>query len=67
MKDSYDFSKGERGKFYHPGAEFELLIIRGFGGYGNRVGVSAAIFVGLIGRLRRLRVDFLSCEKSSKL
>jgi hypothetical protein len=26
MKDSYDFSKGERGKFYHPGAEFELPI-----------------------------------------
>jgi hypothetical protein len=26
MKDSYDFSKGERGKFYHPDAEFELPI-----------------------------------------
>jgi hypothetical protein len=26
MKDSYDFSKGERGKFYHPGAEFEFPI-----------------------------------------
>jgi hypothetical protein len=26
MKDSYDFSKGERGKFYHPEAEFQLPI-----------------------------------------
>jgi hypothetical protein len=26
MKDSYDFSKGERGKFYHPNAVFELPI-----------------------------------------
>jgi hypothetical protein len=26
MKDSYDFSQGQRGKFYHPDAEFELPI-----------------------------------------
>ena len=26
MKESYDFSKGERGKFYNPTAEFELPI-----------------------------------------
>jgi hypothetical protein len=25
MKESYDFSQGQRGKFYHPDAEFELL------------------------------------------
>ena len=26
MKESYDFSKGERGKFYNSTAEFELPI-----------------------------------------
>jgi tryptophan 2,3-dioxygenase len=26
MKDEYDFSGGERGKFYHPQAELELPI-----------------------------------------
>ncbi len=26
MKENYDFSKGERGKFYHPDAEFSLPI-----------------------------------------
>jgi hypothetical protein len=26
MKESYDFSQGQRGKFYHPNAEFELPI-----------------------------------------
>ncbi len=26
MKKQYDFSKGERGKFYHPDAEFKLPI-----------------------------------------
>jgi hypothetical protein len=26
MKESYDFSQGQRGKFYHPSAEFELPI-----------------------------------------
>lgn len=26
MKKEYDFSKGERGKFYHPDAEFYLPI-----------------------------------------
>ena len=26
MKKEYDFSKGERGKFYHPDAEFHLPI-----------------------------------------
>jgi len=26
MKKEYDFSRGERGKFYHPGAEFNLPI-----------------------------------------
>ncbi len=26
MKEEYDFSKGERGKFYHPDAEFNLPI-----------------------------------------
>lgn len=26
MKKEYDFSKGERGKFYHPDAEFNLPI-----------------------------------------
>ncbi len=26
MKKEYDFSKGERGKFYHPDAELNLLI-----------------------------------------
>jgi hypothetical protein len=26
MKESYDFSKAERGKFYHPEAEFVLPI-----------------------------------------
>ena len=26
MKESYDFSKGERGKFYNQNAEFELPI-----------------------------------------
>ena len=26
MKDEYDFSKGERGKFYNPRAEFNLPI-----------------------------------------
>ncbi|HSK70281.1 MAG TPA: hypothetical protein VK892_01200 [Pyrinomonadaceae bacterium] len=26
MKKEYDFSKGERGKFYHPRAEFNLPI-----------------------------------------
>jgi hypothetical protein len=24
MKETYDFSQGQRGKFYHPNAEFEL-------------------------------------------
>jgi hypothetical protein len=26
MKESYDFSQGQRGKFHHPDAEFELPI-----------------------------------------
>jgi hypothetical protein len=26
MKESYDFSQGQRGKFYHPEAQFELPI-----------------------------------------
>jgi hypothetical protein len=26
MKESYDFSQGQRGKFYHDNAEFELPI-----------------------------------------
>jgi len=26
MKNEYDFSQGERGKFYHPNAEFNLPI-----------------------------------------
>ena len=26
MKDEYDFSKGERGKFYHPDAAFSLPV-----------------------------------------
>ena len=26
MKKEYDFSKGERGKFYHPDAEFHIPI-----------------------------------------
>ena len=26
MKESYDFSKAERGKFYNPNVEFELPI-----------------------------------------
>ncbi|MDM8568524.1 hypothetical protein QUF50_03225 [Thiotrichales bacterium HSG1] len=26
MKEEYDFSKGERGKFYHPDADFNLPI-----------------------------------------
>ena len=26
MKDEYDFSRGERGKFYSPDAEFEVPI-----------------------------------------
>jgi len=26
MKSEYDFSKGERGKFYQPGAEFNIPI-----------------------------------------
>ena len=26
MKKQYDFSKGERGKFYHPGAELSIPI-----------------------------------------
>ncbi len=26
MKEEYDFSKGERGKFYHPDAEFNLPV-----------------------------------------
>ncbi len=26
MKESYDFSQGQRGKFYHPDAQFELPI-----------------------------------------
>jgi hypothetical protein len=26
MKQEYDFSKGGRGKFYHPGAEFSFPI-----------------------------------------
>lgn len=26
MRDEYDFSKGERGKFYHPGAELRLPV-----------------------------------------
>ena len=26
MKKEYDFSKGERGKFYHPGAELNIPI-----------------------------------------
>ncbi len=26
MKNEYDFSAGERGKFYHPDAEFELPV-----------------------------------------
>ncbi len=26
MKKEYDFSKGERGKFYHKGAEFNMPI-----------------------------------------
>lgn len=26
MKKEYDFSKGERGKFYHPDADFNLPI-----------------------------------------
>ncbi len=26
MKKQYDFSKGERGKFYHPDVEFKLPI-----------------------------------------
>ena len=26
MKDNYDFSKGERGKFYHPQAELSFPI-----------------------------------------
>lgn len=26
MKKEYDFSKGERGKFYHPDAEFNIPI-----------------------------------------
>ena len=26
MKDEYDFSKGERGKFYHEDAEFSLPV-----------------------------------------
>jgi hypothetical protein len=26
MKKEYDFSKGERGKFYHPDAEFDIPI-----------------------------------------
>lgn len=26
MKEEYDFSKGERGKFYHQDAEFDLPI-----------------------------------------
>ena len=26
MKDEYDFSKGERGKFYRPGAKFNLPV-----------------------------------------
>lgn len=27
MKAEYDFSKAERGKFYHPGADFSSLFI----------------------------------------
>lgn len=26
MKEEYDFSKGERGKFYDPNAEFEIPV-----------------------------------------
>ncbi|MEE4355996.1 MAG: hypothetical protein V2I97_05955 [Desulfococcaceae bacterium] len=26
MKKEYDFTKGERGKFYHPDAQFEIPI-----------------------------------------
>jgi len=26
MKKEYDFSKGERGKFYHPGAELNIPV-----------------------------------------
>jgi hypothetical protein len=26
MKEEYDFSKGERGKFYRPGARFKLPV-----------------------------------------
>lgn len=26
MKKEYDFSKGERGKFYHPDAEFDIPV-----------------------------------------
>lgn len=26
MRNEYDFSKGERGKFYHPDAEFSLPV-----------------------------------------
>ncbi|QTA84981.1 hypothetical protein [Desulfonema magnum] len=26
MKEEYDFSKGERGKFYHPDAEFDIPV-----------------------------------------
>jgi ABC-type molybdate transport system permease subunit len=26
MKENYDFSQGERGKFYHPDAEFHLPV-----------------------------------------
>ena len=26
MKDEYDFSEGERGKFYRPGAKFKLPV-----------------------------------------
>ena len=26
MRKKYDFSKGERGKFYHPDAEFDLPV-----------------------------------------
>ena len=51
MRDEYDFSKGERGKFYRPGAELRLPVYLDAGvqntlvAIANAKGIDLSVFV----------------------
>ncbi len=66
MRDEYDFSKGERGKFYRPEAEFNLPVYLDDGvlAYLNERAVAKGVEVNeLINEILKKDIDLIEAVK----